>query len=1034
NEASAATAIAGAGGTAQVAVTLGQGAQAIRATCLATSGSAAGASAVTTVQVDTEAPVCTLINPGETQAVIPAMDEDGATDGTQITLRGQATGGDVTGEAATFTVGALEVDATAMASDGTSTATGSFTSPGTTDIAFSTQDHAGNACASEARAVSYVTEGCAITHVAPVDVITADGDPDTAGLQTDLVVNVDEACAGQTVTTTCDIGGETTAVVAAGGGDTTVGITVCEDDHCEVAYDCATSVTDENGIVTSAPATLHADTLAPPVTLRLIDPSNLDCGDFITSGVDVQPSVPGVQIKVRDLSPLAVDRHVTVTNSAGSVDVPAGPGGDARVTLAEGPNSLAAVAADQYGNTATTATCTLTLVDILVAFSPPVDDGRVSASEGSVSGAGITFDLKGTVSITGATVNVAIDGGPDQAATVSGTTWTLPGVTLSEGPHTLVASAKSGADTGSRSQKVTVDLGAPDTIADLAAFATTRQSAELSWTAPADNGAAVAGYVVKVATSPITEANFETTGSTVTPPVPAAPGSAQAVVVEKLRAGTAYHFAVAAFDSAGNRSPIAAEGPVIPAFDESGAIAPPGAGDGDDKAAGIAMTGGDFNGDGFADLAVGAPFADLAAGAGAGEVHVYLGGPSGLAATPAVTIESDEASAQLGNAVTTVRWNDDDTDDLAIGAPFADSVNGHVYILLGGSQLDDGAPSPIIAATAASTTIGAHAVIPGGFSGSGLGFSLATARFDDDARDDLIVGAPLVNGVGGAVVVFGGQPGASIELSTVQDTGARAALLPNPISDNNNGLLGSRVFNLGRTGAADRTDDVALVYDNDLITADAVLVWRGRDAEPAPGVDPLAWDASVDLRIDADANSSKSFAEQVAAVGDVDDDGRRDLAIAEFRAGGGRVFIVDGGAVGAHHVADLGITTITAETGITQLGEAVLNNADGDTADIDGDGQKDLVIAGGKDSGNVFLFVWFGGDIPTGAVTTASAAHRIEAPPEFAAAHVNDGQPAPITARWVGDVTGLGLDDIVWADWRAGSEDGAFELLSDDGQ
>ena len=77
-------------------------------------------------------------------------------------------------------------------------------------------------------------------------------------------------------------------------------------------------------------------------------------------------------------------------------------------------------------------------------------------------------------------------------------------------------------------------------------MAETRQSIALSWTSPSDGGRPVAAYVAKLATSPLTSANFNNTGTVLPTGLPLAPGTAERLVAEKLDAGTAYYLGLAA--------------------------------------------------------------------------------------------------------------------------------------------------------------------------------------------------------------------------------------------------------------------------------------------------------------------------------------------------------------------------------------------------------------------------------------------------------------------------------------------------------
>ena len=91
---------------------------------------------------------------------------------------------------------------------------------------------------------------------------------------------------------------------------------------------------------------------------------------------------------------------------------------------------------------------------------------------------------------------------------------------------------------------------------------------------------------------------------------------------------------------------------------------------------------GDVNGDGFADVIVGAPESDADAGRGS----VYLGSAVGLSASPVSDLPGpDGAGGFFGAAVTSAGdVNGDGYADVAVAAPHTASDTGTVYIYLGG--------------------------------------------------------------------------------------------------------------------------------------------------------------------------------------------------------------------------------------------------------------------------------------------------------------------------------------------------------------
>lgn len=1037
-EASLGTATADDEGVASFEITLGQGQQSLRAVCGTVLPSS---SLTTTVFVDTIAPSCAMAYPGAGSSITPGMDlDDDLDNGVQLTLTATAEGGDTVGETTEFVV---TVDGTPTTVAGTDVDVLDESSadvtidpddtPTTATIEFATQDHAANGCAVE-ETYEVVFDGCDIAVTSPTSTVTVDADAGASGVQVDIGLAVSTACAGRTVAADCGLDNPTGVV--AGDGTVSLRADWCVASVCDVSDDCVFSVTNTAGIDTSAGATIRFDNEAPIVSLDVLTP-DVPCGAQIAPAQDIDAGTPGVQARIRVISPIAASRNLGQTSGAGSQSYDASAtGGEVVVTLDSGLNTFVGTATDASGNVGTSAACTLTLVEIAVGFSAPADDGVVGAADGVVAGDDLTFTLCGTVSEAGTTVDVTVDGGAALPAVVTGMTWCVP-VTVAESPpaHAVVATATSGLRTGQASLSLTVDLSAPDTIANLAVVARTRRTLNATWTAPSDGGGPAASYLVKVSTVALTEGNFDVTGEEVAAPAPQAPGASEALSVAARRAGTAYWLGVAAVDAGGNRGPAAIVGPVTPAFDATAAILPP---DTTGNARmGHAIVHGRFNDDGFDDVAVAAPFVTMGGVTSAGVVYVYFGSATGIGDVPDVVIAGRDANGSFGSALAVVRWSSASRDDLVVGEPFADNTNGRVYVFEGG---------PTFVSGVADTSDADRVIRVDGdanyYTGGGLGFALAGLDFDGDGTEDLAMASVVAGSGDGAVsILYGGTVTTPVvELSNLDATGMGGAVVhliedPNAV---NFDIFGEYLFNVGPTlGGSDTTDDLAVAYANN--TRSLVLL-RGTSSRPTTaGVHARPFAVGQDVRFDySTADTTVEFGATVGSITDLNGDGARELVVGvpEDGANLGRVLILDGNAMGTAGVASTAtvgvvVTDVAPGASMGFLGAGVVNNHAVSGADIDGDGLEDLIVTA-RLNGIASLYVWFGGAIPVGATTVASADLIIAGPATFTGLTPSNGG-TNITAAWAGDVNADGLPDIIWGDGTGNSSDGSFQVLWDDG-
>ncbi|MBZ0270196.1 integrin alpha, partial [bacterium] len=366
-----------------------------------------------------------------------------------------------------------------------------------------------------------------------------------------------------------------------------------------------------------------------------------------------------------------------------------------------------------------------------------------------------------------------------------------------------------------------------------------------------------------------------------------------------------------------------------PAADDVADLVLTGEAAGDGFGTGVAGAG-DVNGDGFADVVVGAPF-QAAGGVNAGRAYVYYGGPFEDTVAD-LTLTGEAVGDNFGESVAGAGdVNGDGYDDVIAGARYHNEIDpdrGRAYVYFGGPAADAVADLTVTGAT----------------TGDQLGCSVAGAGdLNVDGFDDIIAGARLASSVGDergyAYVYYGGaNPDALYDLR---------------LSGENAGdFFGSSVAGVGDVNA-DGFDDVLVgAPENDTAgaAAGAAYVFHG-----GPPMDDVA-----DLVLTGEA-SFDFLGSEVSGAGDVNGDGFDDViagATGSDAVGtsSGRAFVYFGGA-SADAVADL---VFTGDSSFDFLGTSV-----GGGGDVNGDGFADLLIGatgeslGGSSAGRAYVYSSF---------------------------------------------------------------------------
>jgi len=398
-----------------------------------------------------------------------------------------------------------------------------------------------------------------------------------------------------------------------------------------------------------------------------------------------------------------------------------------------------------------------------------------------------------------------------------------------------------------------------------------------------------------------------------------------------------------------------------------------------DAQLGVAVAGaGDVNGDGFADVIVGAPGYDGGAN-NEGRVYVYHGSAAGLSNTANWNKESDQAGARFGAAVASAGdVNNDGFSDVIVGAPNygnGESQEGAAFVYHGAAGG--------LGATAAwryeSNQANAHL----GAAVSSIGYA------DNSLYTGVIVGAPdYDNGQvdEGYVLAFYGSASG---LSASPDWDAQ--------SDQGSARFGAAVSSAGDVNGDGYYDVIigAPDYDNNTLNqAGAAFLYLGASGDIGA---VAAWSV-----INNQANAQ--FGAAVTLAGDTNGDGYGDMLVGAPGATGGEN--ANAGAAYIYLGASANLTTTASWQTQGAAPDTRLGAAAAMAGDIDGDGYADVIVGapgysnGETGEGTALVFMGAG----SGITTTASSWN-----PQLNQGGANLGA----AVAGAGDVDGDGFSDVI---------------------
>ncbi|MEO8350794.1 MAG: Calx-beta domain-containing protein [Chthoniobacteraceae bacterium] len=441
---------------------------------------------------------------------------------------------------------------------------------------------------------------------------------------------------------------------------------------------------------------------------------------------------------------------------------------------------------------------------------------------------------------------------------------------------------------------------------------------------------------------------------------------------------------------------------------------------------------GDFNGDGFDDVLIGASGAD-APNDQSGAAYLLFGKAGGF--DPDFDLSALDGSngfrfgglpAYAGSRMSVSGAGDINGDgfaDIIIGVPNNSfgSRAGAAYVVFG----NDNASASDFALTTLNGANGFKVSGVGSFDGFGRAVSGA-GDINDDGFDDVVIGAPGVDlSRGKTYVIFGKTIGFSASLNPADLNGSDGFIVNGALT---NDSLGSAVSEAGDFNGDGIDDFIIGAYragPNGFESGASYLIF-GKTTDFSAQFQLTTLDGSTGFKLSGVATSNRSGS-ALAGAGDVNGDGFDDIVIGAYQAdpngrNSGASYVVFGGSSGLG--PNFQLASLNGSNGFKIDGAAPGDRfgfAVSGVGDVNGDGLDELLIGSsravnpiGVTDGPGAAYVIFG---KTGGFGASFDLAAFESSDGLKLAGAIEGTGRSVSGA--GDINGDGFDDFIIGAYRA---------------